>query len=58
MPFDHLTLAEVLECQRLSRLDWRGKLRGRSYGPLHRLLAKRHPPLYDQMPLPPAPKIA
>ncbi len=59
MPFPHLTLGEVLECERLSRLDWDGKLRGRSYGPLHRMLAKRHPPIYDPPPSPPPlPRVA
>lgn len=53
LPFDHLTLAEVAECERLLRLDQGGKLYGSQYGMLHRMLAKRHPPLYDRHPEPP-----
>jgi hypothetical protein len=49
--FDHLTLAEVAECERLLALDWAGKLRAAwSRRTLHRLLAKRHRPLYDEPP--------
>jgi hypothetical protein len=58
MPFDHLTLAAVAECERLLRLDWRGDLHNKGYGPLKRLLAKRHPPLYDPLPPPSLPRIA
>ena len=49
-PFDHLSLAEVAECDRLLLLDRAGKLYGKAYGRLHALLARRHPPLYDAGP--------
>jgi hypothetical protein len=58
MPFDHLTLLDIFVCEQMLRLEWRGKLRGRAYGPLHRMLAKRHPPIYDPLPPPSLPRIA
>ncbi len=51
-PFDHLTLAEVAECERLVTLDRAGRLYGKAYLPLHRLLARRRLPLYDRGPEP------
>lgn len=55
LPFDHLSLAEVAECERLLALDWAGRPLG--WGGrkmLDRALRRRHPPLYD----PPAPSAA
>lgn len=49
-PFDHLTLAEVAECERLLREDWAGRLHDGGYRPLHRMLRLRHPPLYSAEP--------
>ena len=49
-PFDHLTLAEVAECERLQR-ELVGKYPGGSSQGKERrlaeLLRKRHRPLYD-----------
>lgn len=56
LPFDHLTLAEVAHCQRLSAEDWADRLPDIWYGELHRLLKRRHPPIYD--PKPPGPLAA
>ncbi len=51
LPFDHLSLAEVAECDSLLALDGTGKLWGGwSYARLHRVLRKRHQPLYDAPP--------
>lgn len=55
-PFDHLTLAEVAECERLAKLDQKGQLWDNGYGPLNRMLSKRHPPIYDRPT--PGPRVA
>jgi hypothetical protein len=45
-PFDHLTLAEVAECERLAACDNR-RLSPVDKARLRDLLAKRHRPLYS-----------
>jgi hypothetical protein len=47
LPFDHLTLAEVVECERLVAAHRARILDGFSMARLRDLLAKRHRPLYS-----------